>query len=96
MVCGHDLFHCDLAFTDRLVSGCRHTDWPHMVHGGSRAGAPPESHMGSIRKRDGQPFPDVTMCLSCVWYLTEVSAAGGAGTWVVPGSHRSDRNPFGT
>ena len=51
--------------------------------------------MGSIRKREGQPFPDVAMCLSCIWYLTDVSAAGGAGTWIVPGSHRSDRNPFG-
>ena len=51
--------------------------------------------MGSIRKREGQPFPDVAMCLSCIWYLTDVSAAGGAGTRIVPGSHRSDRNPFG-
>ena len=34
------------------------------------------------------------MCLSCVWYLTEVNSTSG-GTWIVPGSHRSDRNPFG-
>jgi hypothetical protein len=37
-----------------------HTDWPHMVHGGSRADAPAHSHMGSIRKREHQPFPDVS------------------------------------
>ena len=42
-------------------------DWPHMVHGGSGPDRPPAGHMGSIRKRQGQPFVDVPMCLSCVW-----------------------------
>ena len=65
-----------------------------MVHGGRRGSAAPSSHIGSIRKRLGQPFPDLPMCLSCVWYLTDVDARSG-GTWVVPGSFRDTRNPFG-
>ena len=65
-----------------------------MVHGGRRGSAAPSSHLGSIRKHLGQPFPDLPMCLSCVWYLTDVDASSG-GTWVVPGSFRDTRNPFG-
>jgi hypothetical protein len=71
-----------------------HTDWPHMIHGGSNAGQPASKHMGSIRKRTGQPFPPICMCLSCVWYLTDVGPESG-GTWVVPRSHLDHRNPFG-
>ena len=71
-----------------------HTDWPHMIHGGSNGEAAAEKHMGSIRKREGQAFPDICCCLSSVWYLTAVDSSSG-GTYIVPGSHRDTRNPFG-
>ena len=65
-----------------------HTDWPHdlSAYGGDK----PEHNAGCIR----QPFPDVTMCLVMIWYLTDVDENSG-GTWVVPGSHRDRRNPRG-
>ena len=50
-----------------------HSDWPHDIGAGS--------HSGHVM----QPFPDCCMCLSTVWYLTDVSAANGS-TW-------SDDNP---
>ena len=65
-----------------------HTDWPHDL---SAYGAGnPMHNVGCVR----QPFPDVTMCLVMIWYLTDVDAESG-GTWVVPGSHRDPRNPRG-
>ncbi|MDE0217892.1 MAG: phytanoyl-CoA dioxygenase family protein [Spirochaetaceae bacterium] len=65
-----------------------HTDWPHDL---SAYGAgDPFQNVGCVR----QPFPDVTMCLVMIWYLTDVDAESG-GTWVVPGSHRDKRNPRG-
>ena len=65
-----------------------HTDWPHDL---SAYGAgDPLHNVGCVR----QPFPDVTMCLVMIWYLTDVDAESG-GTWVVPGSHRDPRNPRG-
>jgi ectoine hydroxylase-related dioxygenase (phytanoyl-CoA dioxygenase family) len=65
-----------------------HTDWPHDL---SAYGADdPNRNAGCIR----QPFPDVTMCLVMIWYLTDVDEDSG-GTWVVPGSHRDPRNPRG-
>ena len=65
-----------------------HTDWPHDL---SAYGAgDPLHNVGCVR----QPFPDVTMCLVMIWYLTDVDAESG-GTWVVPGSHRDTRNPRG-
>lgn len=65
-----------------------HTDWPHDLnaYGGDNA----EQNAGAIR----QPFPDVCMCLSMVWYLSETGPEAG-GTWAVPGSHRDPRNPRG-
>ncbi len=65
-----------------------HTDWPHdlSAYGSDQ----PLQNAGCIR----QPFPDVTMCLVMIWYLTDVDADSGA-TWVVPGSHRDARNPRG-
>lgn len=45
---------------------------------------------GAIR----QPFPDIPMCLSMVWYMTDVDENSG-GTYCVPGSHRDTRNPRG-
>ena len=65
-----------------------HTDWPHDL---SAYGAgDPLQNVGCVR----QPFPDLTMCLVMIWYLTDVDAESG-GTWVVPGSHRDTRNPRG-
>ncbi|MEM7536385.1 MAG: phytanoyl-CoA dioxygenase family protein [Chloroflexota bacterium] len=65
-----------------------HTDWPHDL---SAYGAgDPGRNVGCIRR----PFPDVTMCLVMIWYLTDVDEDSGA-TWVVPGSHKDDRNPRG-
>jgi ectoine hydroxylase-related dioxygenase (phytanoyl-CoA dioxygenase family) len=65
-----------------------HTDWPHDLSASGRDN--PLSNLGCVR----QPFPDVTMCLVMIWYLTDVDADSGA-TWVVPGSHRDPRNPRG-
>ena len=59
-----------------------HSDWPHDLTAGP--------HSGSI----AQPFPDVTMALSTVWYLSDASLQSG-GTWTVPYSHRDPRNPRG-
>ena len=65
-----------------------HTDWPHDLSAYGRND--PHQNAGCIR----QPFPDVTMCLVMIWYLTDVDENSG-GTWVVPGSHRDKRNPRG-
>lgn len=59
-----------------------HSDWPHDLTAGP--------HSGSI----AQPFPDVTMALSTVWYLSDAGPQSG-GTWAVPYSHRDPRNPRG-
>jgi len=59
-----------------------HSDWPHDLTAGP--------HSGVI----AQPFPDVTIALSTVWYLNDASPQSG-GTWVVPYSHRDLRNPRG-
>ena len=65
-----------------------HTDWPHdlSAYGSDN----PNENVGCIR----QPFPDITMCLVMIWYLTDVDENSG-GTWVVPGSHKDKRNPRG-
>ncbi len=65
-----------------------HTDWPHdlSAYGSDNA----EQNAGCIR----QPFPDLTMCLVMIWYLSDVDENSG-GTWVVPGSHKDKRNPRG-
>lgn len=65
-----------------------HTDWPHDLSAYGRDD--PDHNIGCIR----QPFPDVTMCLVMIWYLTDVDETSG-GTWVVPGSHKDKRNPRG-
>ena len=65
-----------------------HTDWPHDLSAYGRDD--PGRNVGCIR----QPFPDVTMCLVMIWYLTSVDENSG-GTWVVPGSHKDKRNPRG-
>ena len=65
-----------------------HTDWPHDLS--AYGGGNPNTNVGCIR----QPFPDVTLGLTMIWYLTDVDENSG-GTFVVPGSHRDPRNPRG-
>ena len=69
-----------------------HSDWPHDLSAYGPNDEEPWRHCGAVR----QPFPDVCMALSTVWYLgpEDVSAANG-GTWIVPRSHRDPRNPRG-
>ena len=54
-----------------------HTDWPHDLS--AYGGGDPLKNAGCVR----QPFPDVTMCLVMIWYLSDVDSESG-GTWVVP------------
>ena len=65
-----------------------HTDWPHDLSAYGMGDA--RDNAGCIR----QPFPDVTMCLVMIWYLSDVDENSG-GTWAVPGSHKDKRNPRG-
>ena len=65
-----------------------HTDWPHDLSAYGRGD--PYENVGCMR----QPFPDLTMCLVMIWYLTDVDEESG-GTWAVPGSHKDKRNPRG-
>ena len=65
-----------------------HTDWPHDLSAYGRDN--PDENVGCVR----QPFPDITMCLVMIWYMTDVDENSG-GTWVVPGSHKDKRNPRG-
>ena len=78
----------DVNHRGRADSRKWHTDWPHDLS--AYGSGDPGQNVGCIR----QPFPDVTMCLVMIWYLTDVDANSG-GTWVVPGSHRDKRNPRG-
>ncbi len=77
----------------RMYSGGKdirdwHSDWPHDPS--AIGGDNPDENLGFIR----QPFPDITMSLTMIWYLTSVDEKSG-GTWVVPGSHRDKRSPRG-
>jgi len=69
-----------------------HSDWPHDLTAYIPNPDDPWIHCGAI----AQPFPDLCMCLSTVWYLgpEDVTPFNG-GTWVVPGSHQDPRNPRG-
>lgn len=69
-----------------------HSDWPHDLTAYGPNDDQPWRHCGAI----AQPFPDVCMALSTVWYLgpEDVTPYNG-GTWVVPGSHKDPRNPRG-
>ena len=55
-----------------------------------------EEHRWGLRNSGAvrQPFPDVCMCLTMIWYMTDGNERTG-GTWIVPGSHRDHRNPRG-
>ena len=69
-----------------------HSDWPHDLTAYSPNDKHPWRHCGAV----AQPFPDVCMALSTIWYLgpEDVTPFNG-GTWVVPGSHKDPRNPRG-
>ena len=62
-----------------------HSDWPHDLSSYGPSHAEPWRHCGAVR----QPFPDVCMALSTVWYLgpDDVGQHNG-GTWIVPRSVR--------
>ena len=65
-----------------------HTDWPHDL---SAYGAgDPLHNVGCVR----QPFPDLTMCLVMIWYLTDVDAESGGylgGARITPRHAQSAR-----
>ena len=69
-----------------------HSDWPHDLTSYGPNSEEPWKHCGAV----AQPFPDVCMALSTVWYLgpEDVTPYNG-GTWIVPGSHKDPRNPRG-
>ena len=69
-----------------------HSDWPHDLCAYTGSSEEPWKHSGAV----AQPFPDVCMALSTVWYLgpEDVTPFNG-GTWIVPGSHKDPRNPRG-
>jgi ectoine hydroxylase-related dioxygenase (phytanoyl-CoA dioxygenase family) len=69
-----------------------HSDWPHDLTAYGPSSEEPWKHCGAV----AQPFPDVCMALSTVWYLgPEDVIPYNGGTWVVPGSHKDPRNPRG-
>lgn len=77
---------------EELRSRSWHSDWPHDLSAYGPNNEQPWKHCGAI----SQPFPDVCMALSTVWYLGpgDVTPFSG-GTWIVPGSHKDPRNPRG-
>jgi ectoine hydroxylase-related dioxygenase (phytanoyl-CoA dioxygenase family) len=69
-----------------------HSDWPHDLTAYGPSSEEPWKHCGAV----AQPFPDVCMALSTVWYLgPENVTPYNGGTWIVPGSHKDPRNPRG-
>ena len=77
---------------EQLLRRSWHSDWPHDLTAYNPTNEEPWKHCGAI----AQPFPDVCMALSTIWYLgpEDVTPYNG-GTWVVPGSHKDPRNPRG-
>jgi ectoine hydroxylase-related dioxygenase (phytanoyl-CoA dioxygenase family) len=77
---------------EQLMRRSWHSDWPHDLTAYGPSHEEPWRHCGAI----AQPFPDVCMALSTVWYLgpEDVTPYNG-GTWIVPGSHKDPRNPRG-
>ena len=88
----------------QLTAAVRRRDWPHdlsackwkslaspfallLKERPGCADGQGESHAGAIR----QPFPDVCMCLSMVWYLTDTDSESG-GTWIVRRDHFATAN----
>ncbi len=77
---------------ERLRWRSWHSDWPHDLTAYGPSSEELWKHCGAV----SQPFPDVCMALSTVWYLgpEDVTPFSG-GTWIVPGSHKDPRNPRG-
>ena len=78
-----------------IIRGLSHISVASRTGGGEKNFAAKEDawgqrNAGCIR----QPFPDVCMALTMIWYLTDGNERTG-GTWIVPGSHRDHRNPRG-
>ena len=61
-----------------------HTDWPHDPWAYSKNRS---ENIGCVK----EPFPDLTMGLVVIHYLTDPKDVGG--TWVVPASHKSGFSP---
>ena len=80
------------AFSEEQLASRRwHSDWPHDL-AAYRTSGEEWNLAGAV----AQPFPDVCMALSTIWYLgpEDVTPYNG-GTWVVPGTHKDPRNPRG-
>ena len=77
---------------EQLLRRGWHSDWPHDLTAYGPSSEAPWKHCGAV----AQPFPDVCMALSTIWYLgpEDVTPYNG-GTWIVPGSHKDPRNPRG-
>ena len=77
---------------EQLLRRGWHSDWPHDLTAYGPSSEELWKHCGAV----AQPFPDVCMALSTVWYLgpEDVTPYNG-GTWIVPGSHKDPRNPRG-
>ncbi len=76
---------------EQLLRRRWHSDWPHDLAAYRTTG-----EEWNLAGAVAQPFPDVCMALTAIWYLgpEEVTPYNG-GTWVVPGSHKDPRNPRG-
>lgn len=78
-----------LANPNRKLMREWHTDWPHDLIGygagetnfAAKTDAWGQRNAGCVR----QPFPDVCMALTMIWYLTDGNERTG-GTWIVPGT----------
>ncbi len=62
-----------------------HTDWPHDPWG--YGGKNKNENIGCLK----DPFPDITLGIVVMHYLTDASKSGG--TLVVPGSHKFGNSP---
>ncbi len=77
--------HVRISFTTAMVNnpgvkrGGWHADWPFN-----------QKNAGHIPA----PYPDAVMHLTTLWMLSDFTGENG-GTFVLPGSHRSDNNPTG-
>ena len=80
----------DLYGLPRLLNGVTnsrewHADWPHdsWAYGCENE----NENIGSIK----QPFPNILMSLTLIWYFNDVEK--GSGTFVVPKSHKKKKDP---
>ena len=76
-------YYARISCTDCVIThpgserGYWHADWPYNATNASHVPA---------------PYADALLHLSSIWMVTDFSAENG-GTFVVPGSHRSNNNP---